>query len=64
MKRLKKARETPTKEEKPVKRFLPILKLLAVVVVGLFVLKYVSGALAAKYPNKVTNGVNAVVQAA
>lgn len=46
------------------KRFLPILKLLAIVVVGLFVLKIASKALAQKFPNQVTQSIDSVIQAA
>lgn len=43
-------------------RFLPILKLLFIVVVGLFVLKFLTKAAAQKFPNKATQAIDAVVQ--
>lgn len=43
-------------------RFLPILKLLLIVVVGLFVLKFFSKFLVQKFPNSVTQAVDNVVQ--
>lgn len=43
-------------------RFLPILKLLFIVVVGLFVLKFLSKTAAQKFPNKATQAVDAVMQ--
>jgi hypothetical protein len=45
-------------------RFTAILKLLLVVVVGLFILKLASKYLVTKFPNAVTNSVDTVVQAA
>lgn len=43
-------------------RFLPILKLLLIVVVGLFVLKFLSKAAAQKFPNKATQTIDSVIQ--
>jgi hypothetical protein len=41
-----------------------ILKLLAVVIIGLFVIKLGSKYLSGKFPNKMTNAADAVIQAA
>ncbi|MCL6443359.1 MAG: hypothetical protein K6T83_07875 [Alicyclobacillus sp.] len=40
------------------------LKLIAVVIIGIFIFKILTGALANRWPNSVTNAVNRVVQAA
>lgn len=45
-------------------RLTPILKLLFVVVVGLFILKLASKFLAGKFPNAVTNAMDSVIQTA
>lgn len=44
-------------------KLIPILKTLLIVVIGLFVLKMLSGYVTSKWPNKVTNAVNTVIQA-
>lgn len=41
---------------------LPILKLLLIVVVGLFVLKFFAKAAVTKYPNKATQAIDSVMQ--
>lgn len=43
-------------------RLLPILKLLLIVVVGLFVLKFVAKAVSTKFPNKATAAIDTVIQ--
>jgi hypothetical protein len=43
-------------------RFLPILKLLLIVVVGIFVLKFLTKAAAQKFPNKATKAIDTVMQ--
>lgn len=43
-------------------KFLPILKLLLIVVVGLFVLKFLTKTLVQKFPNSVTTTMDNVVQ--
>ena len=45
-------------------RLTPILKLLFVVVLGLFILKIFSKYLTAKFPNAVTGAIDTVVQSA
>lgn len=45
-------------------RLLPIFKLLLIVVVGLFVLKFFAKALATKFPNKATQAIDTVIQTA
>jgi hypothetical protein len=43
-------------------QFLPILKLLLIVVVGLFLLKFIAKAAVQKFPNKATQAIDNVIQ--
>lgn len=42
-------------------RFLPVVKLILIVIVGLFVVKFLSKFAVQKFPNKVTQAVDSVV---
>lgn len=44
-------------------RLLPVLKLLFIVIVGLFVIKFLSKWTVQKFPNKATQAVDSVVSA-